>query len=1081
MKKFLALAALVLGMVSCQQDYAGLDVDANGEAAVTVSVAIPEMETRAGGESSALGAFGNIDLTKYDVRYILEVYDHNGVLAKERLTNYEDEGMATAFNLRLIPGRAYRFVVWADFVLEGKKEDLHYNTSDLCKIKAIPANLALSDESRDAYTGIEIVANFSNSAPIAIELKRPLGKLRVVTTDVKDMYTLLPEDVTVVYTSPIYTVFNAYASDVDKTETIDHGGINVKISDSKYAGEWNAEGKVKEGLTLFTDYFFAAKEQEPINFTLNVTDTSGLPIPQVVFSTPIPIQRNYLTTVTGPILTDSGNITVTIDDAFAGKKECTVVETTEALAAAVAAAKDGDTILIDGEVTMPYFTNKALNFFGISEKAVVKQSPATHIDTFYSGATLNFKNVKLVGEAYKNNTQGYQKSVKESYENCHFVDYIMFTGETTTIKDCTFENNKAQYFWTGTAKNITFENCVFNGLERAVKVCTVGNTGVERKVNFTNCEFTATELNKAAIEIDGSKGSSYIVNINNCTETGFAKGEFTDLAMFNVEGAENVDVYLDGAKWVRNGVMEKNGELFAYNAGGLQYLLDNAVNDVTINIIADIEGDVTVTQKAGVKITIEGNDHKFAGVITVDGKSATYTTAGVTIKNLNFEAETISADACIRLGNGTNDTRYACNVAVEGCAFNVPGVVAVKSYTGGDKNLSIKNCTGVGLHSLLQVKNVEGITIEGVNVNAGRGASFGVSSGIFVKNSTFVAESYGLRADATAEVVLNIENVNITAKLPVVARKTSENYTINFTGVNNLVANGYQVVFTTGDDEATFVAPTEYTLTGADGFKVFPRDAEANNFVYTVDDFKKAIEAGNDGETIILQGGVIEGTFLPRSKNLTIKSADANNKATIKGRVNIDGYADGIKFENIKFDINDDSKVKNSFTGANYKYPATVVIYGSATNFEGCEFKADIASGVCGINYASHVAGKLLKVNNCKFQGDFYAIRTRTLFEITNNEFDIYTDQGTLAAVWTWGNGEYGTKGNSGANRVVFTGNNNVNANKVYGVQLTSSTFNYCYINYNVQGNTNFYELKESINSARDFEGKTFEAGSETF
>ena len=318
MKKFLALAALVLGMVSCQQDYAGLDVDANGEAAVTVSVAIPEMETRAGGESSALGAFGNIDLTKYDVRYILEVYDHNGALAKERLTNYEDEGQTTAFNLRLIPGRAYRFVVWADFVLEGKKEDLHYDTENLREIEVIPTNFALSDESRDAYTGVEVVANFSNSAPIAIELKRPLGKLRVVTTDVKDMYNLLPEDVTVVYTSPIYTVFNAYESDVVRTETIAHG-INVKISENKYNNEWvevNGEIKVKEGLTLFTDYFFAAKEQEPINFTLDVKDNSGLPIPQVVFSTPIPIQRNYLTTVTGPILTDSGNITVEIKDAF---------------------------------------------------------------------------------------------------------------------------------------------------------------------------------------------------------------------------------------------------------------------------------------------------------------------------------------------------------------------------------------------------------------------------------------------------------------------------------------------------------------------------------------------------------------------------------------------------------------------------------------------------------------------------------------------------------------------------------------------------------------------------------------------
>ncbi|MEE0865144.1 MAG: leucine-rich repeat domain-containing protein [Alistipes sp.] len=277
------------------------------------------METRAGGNNSAVGAFGNIDLTKYDVRYILEVYDHNGELAKERLVNTEDEGTSTAFDLRLIPGRAYRFVVWADFVLEDTQVDLHYNTSNLREIAVNTTEWTLSDESRDAYTGVEIVGDFSNSAPIAIELKRPLGKLRVVTTDVKDMYTLLPEDVKVVYTSKIYTSFNAYESDVVATSEV-NDAKTIKISESKYANEWN-EGNVKAGLTLFSDYFFAANDAEAINFTLDVKDNSDLPIPTVVFNTTIPVQRNYLTTVTGPILTDSGNITVTIVDGFDGEIE----------------------------------------------------------------------------------------------------------------------------------------------------------------------------------------------------------------------------------------------------------------------------------------------------------------------------------------------------------------------------------------------------------------------------------------------------------------------------------------------------------------------------------------------------------------------------------------------------------------------------------------------------------------------------------------------------------------------------------------------------------------------------------------
>ena len=313
--RFLALLALVLGLASCQNDPYGLDVDANGEAAVTISVALPEVETRAGGNDSAIGAFGNINFSDYDVRYILEVYNlADGSLAKERLVNYENEAMETSFTLRLIPGRGYRFVVWADLVLEDTEADLHYNTAELKNIQLATTEWGLSDETRDAYTGICDEETFSSTSNITIELKRPLGKLRVVTTDIKDMFNVLPQDIKVVYSSQIYTSFDAHASNVKGKETIDHVK-EIKISKSKYANEWT-DGKVKENLTLFTDYYFAANEQEPISFTLDVVDNKGMDIPQVVFSTPIPIQRNYLTTVMGPVLTDANSITVVVKDAF---------------------------------------------------------------------------------------------------------------------------------------------------------------------------------------------------------------------------------------------------------------------------------------------------------------------------------------------------------------------------------------------------------------------------------------------------------------------------------------------------------------------------------------------------------------------------------------------------------------------------------------------------------------------------------------------------------------------------------------------------------------------------------------------
>jgi hypothetical protein len=231
---------------------------------------------------------------------------------------------------------------------------------------------------------------------------------------------------------------------------------------------------------------------------------------------------------------------------------------------------------------------------------------------------------------------------------------------------------------------------------------------------------------------------------------------------------------------------------------------------------------------------------------------------------------------------------------------------------------------------------------------------------------------------------------------------------------------------------------------------------------------------------IVLMPGRYEGAFRPLvATNFTSASAE---KAVIAGRIDFDSYTAGSSVENIKFAITDESKVKYALSGStNYQYPSTVNIKAAAVSFEGCEFETSYASAVCGINYGSHAIDQMLSVNNCKFVGDFYAIRSRTLFSVTNSVFDIFTNQGTLAAVFTWGNGEAGTQGDSGANSVVFTGNENINANQIRSAQLSSTTFNYCHINYNVQQNDNFLAFPDGVRPGLDFTGKTFSDGSETF
>ena len=316
--KFLAFAALVLGLASCQNEPEGINAIGSDEVSVVLNVTVPEDITRAGGADSAKGAIGNIDLANdYDIRFILEVYDASGALAKERFTNYENTATSTAFDLRLVPGRDYKFVVWADFVrqmarTEGENYDLHYVTTNQGGLKNITVNAATwkaMDESRDAYTGYHDAVEFNSTHTINIELKRPFAKLRVVTTDMKDLYNVVPEDVTVTYnTNKLYTTFNAYTSKAVADNAVANLAHEFELSASEYS---DAEGTK----TLFADYMFGA-ENGTVKFTMDVVDTNGGVIPTIVFNTDIPVERNYLTTIIGPVLTDSGNVKVTINDAF---------------------------------------------------------------------------------------------------------------------------------------------------------------------------------------------------------------------------------------------------------------------------------------------------------------------------------------------------------------------------------------------------------------------------------------------------------------------------------------------------------------------------------------------------------------------------------------------------------------------------------------------------------------------------------------------------------------------------------------------------------------------------------------------
>ena len=223
---------------------------------------------------------------------------------------------------------------------------------------------------------------------------------------------------------------------------------------------------------------------------------------------------------------------------------------------------------------------------------------------------------------------------------------------------------------------------------------------------------------------------------------------------------------------------------------GSAYIGEEGTTSIFIEM--DIEGDATLVQKPGVKVVINGNNKNYKGMITVDGKSATYTTAGLTINNLTFNAESINGDSCMRLGNGTDATRYTCNVTVNNCKFDVPGAVGVKSYTGGDKNLTISECIATSnAHSLVQVKGHNKVLVDNCTINSKNGMNFNNSVKVNINECNADVKSYAARFGAGSAADTAVETYAITnstlksacedGEAVIILRGTAANSTLTLT------------------------------------------------------------------------------------------------------------------------------------------------------------------------------------------------------------------------------------------------------------------------------------------------------------
>lgn len=284
MKKLLLLATLLLGALSCAKDNA-TEVHLGGDGNYVLAVSL--LEATRGSEDSGLA---NIDPAAYDLRYILEVYD-----AVENILVYRDfdtkDGFTpaetkTSFPVRLIPGRGYNFVVWADIVRQGSTADLCYSTESLKSVSIKTETWTAMNELRDAYTGVAQVDGYNSGSEIAIDLTRPFAKLRVVAKEgvVADFGGSAPKSVNFTYTTPVATAFNALYPEAmaPQSKTFTYNLANVY-------------GEAGNKLTLFADYIFTHNPSK-VQFDMVVTCVDGTSH-TINIGSGVDIERNKLTSI----------------------------------------------------------------------------------------------------------------------------------------------------------------------------------------------------------------------------------------------------------------------------------------------------------------------------------------------------------------------------------------------------------------------------------------------------------------------------------------------------------------------------------------------------------------------------------------------------------------------------------------------------------------------------------------------------------------------------------------------------------------------------------------------------------------
>ncbi len=522
MKKVLfstvAMSALMLMATSCADDQTS-DLKAGAESTVTITAQLPgDMGTRAFADGTKATELHYAVYEKGTTTPLEVCKKADGTKGQEGTATMT--GLKTTISLQLTTGKEYDFVFWAD----APGDNVYTFNSENQTVTVNYANAENNTDNLDAFFGQKKALMVSGNMSISQELRRPFAQINIGTDDFDAAaaagYTVSESTIGVA----TYKTLNLLSGEVSDPVTATFVKKPIPTEDSKFSVN------SKDYKYLSMSYVLVPKDKETVDIAFDYTLTNRT-------FTNVPVQRNYRTNIYGSLLTNTADFNVVIAPGFNDPdyNHNVITITASTQDELETAAKTPNAVIKLKESTtykLPKTVAEGVTFSG-DETTVISIPQAIG----YNGKTIGFSGVTV--KSPNTNYTGIQHAKAVTYTGCVIEGQPFSYAEKAVYNKCTFKQTSSGSYniWTYGSKDITFNSCRFECAGKSVLIYKEGGE-IGQNATFNNCEFIASAPvnGKAAIEVDSSRiPGTYVININNCTATGFGNGSNSGNSLWNVK------------------------------------------------------------------------------------------------------------------------------------------------------------------------------------------------------------------------------------------------------------------------------------------------------------------------------------------------------------------------------------------------------------------------------------------------------------------------------------------------------------------------------------------------------------------